>query len=106
MTVNTVKIIADLRKEKGWNQTELANNGGVSIAADPATVTNPIGQNAAAVFKQISDHQGLGFYPDWPVPGFYDVLIQKVAGLLQGTATPEQFVAELKQTYDDAQANQ
>ena len=87
-------------------QTELANNGGVSIAADPATVTNPIGQNAAAVFKQISDHQGLGFYPDWPVPGFYDVLIQKVAGLLQGTATPEQFVAELKQTYDDAQANQ
>lgn len=87
-------------------QTEQANNGGVSIAADPTTVTNPVGQNAAAVFKEISDKQGLGFYPDWPVPGFYDVLIQKVAGLLQGTLTPDQFAGELKQTYDDAQANQ
>ena len=87
-------------------QTEQANNGGVSIAADPTTVTNPVGQNAAAVFKEISDKQGLGFYPDWPVPGFYDVLIQKVAGLLQGTLTPDQFAAELKQTYDDAQASQ
>lgn len=87
-------------------QTEQANNGGVSIAADPATVTNPVGQNAAAVFKEIADKQGLGFYPDWPVPGFYDVLIQKVAGLLQATLTPEQFADELKQAYDDAQANQ
>lgn len=87
-------------------QTEQANNGGVSIAADPTTVTNPVGQNAAAVFKEISDKQGLGFYPDWPVPGFYDVLIQKVAGLLQGTSTPEQFADELKQVYDDAQASQ
>ena len=87
-------------------QTELANDGGVAIAADPATVTNPVGQNAAAVFKQISDKNGLGFYPDWPVPGFYDVLIQKVSGLLQGTTTPEQFVEQIKQTYDDAQENQ
>jgi raffinose/stachyose/melibiose transport system substrate-binding protein len=87
-------------------QTEQANDGGVSIAADPSTITNPIGKNAAAVFKEISGKQGLGFYPDWPVPGFYDVLIQKVTGLLQGTSTPEQFVADLKKTYDDAQANQ
>jgi raffinose/stachyose/melibiose transport system substrate-binding protein len=87
-------------------QTEQANDGGVSIAADPATITNPVGKNAAAVFKEIADKQGLGFYPDWPVPGFYDVLIQKVTGLLQGTSTPDQFVADLKKTYDDAQENQ
>lgn len=30
MAVNTGKIMADLRKEKGWNQTELATNSGVS----------------------------------------------------------------------------
>src|SRR3954453_19400939 len=44
----------------GKYQTEQANNGGVSIAADPTTVTNPVGQNAAAVFKEIADKQGLG----------------------------------------------
>lgn len=87
-------------------QTELANNGGVAIAADPATITNPIGQVAAKLFTDISKKGGLGFYPDWPVPGFYDVLTQKTSGLLGGTLTPEQFVEQVKTTYDDAQASQ
>ena len=87
-------------------QTELANNGGIAIAADPATITNPVGKNAIAVFNQIADKNGLGFYPDWPVPGYYDVLNQKDTGLFQGTLTPEQFVDEIKKVYDDAQANQ
>lgn len=30
MSVTTGKIIADLRKEKDWNQTEFATNNGVS----------------------------------------------------------------------------
>jgi transcriptional regulator with XRE-family HTH domain len=30
MTVNTGKVISDLRKQKDWNQTELATNSGVS----------------------------------------------------------------------------
>jgi raffinose/stachyose/melibiose transport system substrate-binding protein len=87
-------------------QTEMANAGGVAIAADPATITDPVGKNAAAVFKQISDKNGLGFYPDWPVPGYYDVLNQKDTGLFQGTLTPEQFVEQIKKVYDDAQENQ
>jgi len=87
-------------------QTELANDGGVAIAADPATITDPVGKNAAAVFKQISDKNGLGFYPDWPVPGYYDVLNQKDTGLFQGTLTPQQFVDQIKKAYDDAQASQ
>lgn len=87
-------------------QTEQANNGGVSFAADPAGVTNPVGANASAVFAQIAAKQGLGFYPDWPVPGYYDVLNQKDTGLLQGTLSPEQFVDEIKTVYDDAQASQ
>lgn len=87
-------------------QTEMANAGGVAIAADPASITDPVGKNAAAVFKQISDKNGLGFYPDWPVPGYYDVLNQKDTGLFQGTLTPEQFVDEIKQVYDDAQMSQ
>ena len=45
---------------------------------------DPVGKNAAAVFKQISDKNGLGFYPDWPVPGYYDVLNQKDTGLVPG----------------------
>ncbi|HTJ59515.1 MAG TPA: extracellular solute-binding protein [Devosiaceae bacterium] len=87
-------------------QTELANEGGVAIAADPSTITNPVGSTAAKLFTDISSKGGLGFYPDWPVPGFYDVLIQKTAGLIGGTLTPQQFVDQLKQSYDEAQQNQ
>lgn len=87
-------------------QTELANNGGIAIAADPATITNPVGKNAIAVFNQIADKNGLGFYPDWPVPGYYDVLNQKDTGLFQGTLTPEQFVEQIKKVYDDVQSSQ
>ena len=87
-------------------QVEMGNNGGVPIAADASAITDPVGRNAASVFKQISDKNGLGFYPDWPVPGYYDVLNQKDTGLFQGTLTAEQFVDEIKQVYDDAQANQ
>jgi raffinose/stachyose/melibiose transport system substrate-binding protein len=87
-------------------QAELGNAGGVPIAADLSVITNPIGKNAAAVFKQISDKSGLGFYPDWPVPGYYDVLNQKDTGLFQGSLTAEQFVEQIKQVYDDTQENQ
>jgi hypothetical protein len=34
------------------------------------------------------------------------VLIQKTAGLIGGTLTPQQFVDQLKQSYDEAQQNQ
>ena len=87
-------------------QTELGNNGGVAIAADPSTITNPVGKNAIAVFNQIASKNGLGFYPDWPVPGYYDVLNQKDTGLFQGTLTPEQFVEQIKKVYDDVQSSQ
>ena len=87
-------------------QTELANDGGIAIAADPSTITNPVGKNAIAVFNQIADKNGLGFYPDWPVPGYYDVLNQKDTGLFQGTLTPEQFVEQIKKVYDDVQSSQ
>ena len=87
-------------------QTELANNGGIAIAADPSTITNSVGKNAIAVFNQIADKNGLGFYPDWPVPGYYDVLNQKDTGLFQGTLTPEQFVEQIKKVYDDVQSSQ
>ena len=69
---------------------------------------------ASLLFDYIRDQFGervsnlfrAGFYPDWPVPGYYDVLNQKDTGLFQGTLTPQQFVDQIKKVYDDAQASQ
>lgn len=87
-------------------QTALANNGAIAIAADPSTITDEVGQREAALFKQVSDRGGLGFYLNWPVPGFYDALHQKLTGLTAGSLTPQQFADEIKKFYDDAQAAQ
>jgi raffinose/stachyose/melibiose transport system substrate-binding protein len=83
------------------NQALFANSGGVAIAADPADVTNPIGQRSVSLFKEIADKGGLGFYPDWPVPGFYDVVLQATTAAIGSAATPEEFGARLKKAYDD-----
>jgi len=87
-------------------QTALANNGAIAIAADPTTITNPVGQRQAALFDQIAKRNGLGFYLNWPVPGFYDQLHQKLTGLTAGSLTAEQFTDQIKKFYDDAQASQ
>jgi raffinose/stachyose/melibiose transport system substrate-binding protein len=33
-------------------------------------VTDPVGKKAVELFNKLSADNGLGFYPDWPVPGY------------------------------------
>lgn len=88
------------------NQTEQANAGGVALAADVAAVSDPVGKKVSATFAEIAGKGGLGFYPDWPAPGYYETMVQACTALVAGTATPEEFVDRLKVAYDDAQTNQ
>jgi raffinose/stachyose/melibiose transport system substrate-binding protein len=86
------------------NQALMGNSGGVPIAADPAMVTDPVGKTEVTLFNQLISQNGLGFYPDWPVPGFYDVVLQATEAVIAGTATPEEFGARLKKAYDQGQS--
>lgn len=88
------------------NQNEQANLGGVAIAADPAAIKDELGKRNVELFSNISGKGGLGLYPDWPVPGYYELLIQATTGLVTGSTTPEQFIERVKKPYDDAQAAQ
>ncbi|MGG6896870.1 MULTISPECIES: ABC transporter substrate-binding protein [Rhizobium] len=88
------------------NQNEQANLGGVAIDADPAAITDEVGKRNVELFHQISSKGGLGFYPDWPVPGYYELLIQATTGLVNGSTPPDQLAARLKKAYDDVQAAQ
>ncbi|MEY4290716.1 MAG: hypothetical protein RL130_658 [Actinomycetota bacterium] len=63
-------------------QNYLANAGGLALFADAAAVANPLSAITATPFSQIVKKNALGMYPDWPVAGYYPVLLQAGIKLL------------------------
>ncbi|MCL3860461.1 ABC transporter substrate-binding protein [Actinotalea sp. K2] len=86
-------------------QAILGNNGGLPLAADPADITDAKSQELITAFNEVLENDGLAFYPDWPVPGFYDVLVSGFQSLINQSKTPEQVLTEIGSAYDDGVAN-
>jgi raffinose/stachyose/melibiose transport system substrate-binding protein len=63
-------------------QNYLANAGGLALFADADAVANPTSKVTADPFAAIVKKNALGMYPDWPVAGFYPVLLQEGIKLL------------------------
>ncbi|GGN30158.1 extracellular solute-binding protein [Actinoplanes campanulatus] len=82
-------------------QALLGNSGGVPVAADPAQITDPKNKELVETFNKISTSDGLAFYPDWPAPGYYDVLVAGVQGLINGSKTPDAFLDEIAKPYHE-----
>jgi raffinose/stachyose/melibiose transport system substrate-binding protein len=82
-------------------QNLLGNSGGVPVAADAAAITDPKNKELIDNFNQISAADGLAFYPDWPAPGYYDVLVAGAQGLINGGKTPAQFLDEIAKPYNE-----
>lgn len=80
-------------------QTAMGNLGGVPIAADTSAVTDPIGKLASSDFATIVKNDGLAYYPDWPVTGYYDILLAQSQNLVTGSSSPTQFLDAIGQAY-------
>jgi raffinose/stachyose/melibiose transport system substrate-binding protein len=88
------------------NQALFGNSGGLPIAVDPAMVTDPVGKIEVELFTKLVAQNGLGFYPDWPVPGYYDVMLKATQAVVGGSVTPEEFAERLKKPYDEVLGDQ
>jgi len=80
------KDFIDITLQKD-NQTILANNGGIPVNADLTQVTDP---QILALNKNFSDllkNDGIAYYPDWPAPGYYNVLVSGSQDLTNGSKT-------------------
>lgn len=64
-------------------QDVLAQKGGLPVASS-ATATDPKVAELTKSFSSILSQDGLAFYPDWPVPGYYDVIVAQLQGLANG----------------------
>jgi raffinose/stachyose/melibiose transport system substrate-binding protein len=80
-------------------QNIMGNNGGIPVLADPAAITDAKSKDLIANFNTLNENDGLAFYPDWPAPGYYDVLVAGVQKLINGTA-PKSVLDEISKPYD------
>jgi raffinose/stachyose/melibiose transport system substrate-binding protein len=84
------------------NQTLMGNAGGLPINADTTQITDPQTQKLNQLFAQLVASDGIGFYPDWPVAGYYQDLVSATQELMNGTKTPSQFLDEIAAPYNAA----
>ncbi|MBT2234241.1 ABC transporter substrate-binding protein [Nonomuraea sp. NEAU-A123] len=82
-------------------QNLLGNSGGVPVAADPAAITDPKSKELIDNFNKLTSQDQLAFYPDWPAPGYYDVLVAGVQNLINGSKPPAKVLDEIAQPYTE-----
>lgn len=82
-------------------QNLMGNHGGVPVAAEPEAITDEKSKELIANFNTLTEQDGLGFYPDWPTPTFYDELNAGLQEVLNGTKTPDEVNEELGGLYQD-----
>ncbi|MEV4081259.1 extracellular solute-binding protein [Nonomuraea fuscirosea] len=82
-------------------QNLLGNSGGVPVAADAAAITDAKSKELIESFNKLTAADGLAFYPDWPAPGYYDVMVAGVQELINGSETSAEVLDELAKPYED-----
>ncbi|MGI5163859.1 ABC transporter substrate-binding protein [Spirillospora sp. CA-253888] len=82
-------------------QNALGNAGGVPVAADAAAITDARSKKLISDFDALVKNDALAFYPDWPVPGFYDKWVAQTQKLMNGSGQPAQVLGEVQKAYDE-----
>ncbi|WP_395111230.1 ABC transporter substrate-binding protein [Actinomadura sp. SCN-SB] len=82
-------------------QNALGNAGGIPVAADPQAITDPRTKRLVENFDSLSRNSGLAYYPDWPVPAFYDKWVAAGQKIMNGSGSPASILGEVQRAYDD-----
>ncbi|MGF0117636.1 ABC transporter substrate-binding protein [Promicromonospora sp. Marseille-Q5078] len=86
-------------------QDVLAQAGGLPVAGDPSTIDDEKTRELTENFQAVLDDDGLAFYPDWPVPGYYDVIVSQLQSLVNQSKSPDQVLDGLESAYTDGKAD-
>ncbi|WP_377272909.1 extracellular solute-binding protein [Peterkaempfera sp. SMS 1(5)a] len=80
-------------------QKLIGEDGNVPLAVKPEDISNPESRSLITAFNQYQSRNGLAFYPDWPVPGYYDTLMAATQNLMNG-ASAGSVLDQLAAPYD------
>ncbi|GEL95589.1 sugar ABC transporter substrate-binding protein [Cellulomonas composti] len=86
-------------------QNVLGEKGGLPVAGDPSVITDEKTKELTQNFADILGDDGLAFYPDWPVAGFYDVIVSQLQSLVNQSKTPDQVLDGLGEAYTAGKAD-
>ncbi|GAA2229304.1 extracellular solute-binding protein [Promicromonospora sukumoe] len=86
-------------------QDVLATEGGLPVAGDPSVIEDERTRELTENFQAILDEDGLAYYPDWPVAGYYDVIVSELQSLVNRSKTPSEVLDGLQGSYDEGKAD-
>ncbi|MFC7376767.1 MULTISPECIES: ABC transporter substrate-binding protein [unclassified Brachybacterium] len=86
-------------------QDLLGQKGGLPVAGDTSTIEDEKTKEMTENFTEVIDADGLAFYPDWPVAGFYDQVVSAMQSLINGSKSPADAMAELGESYSTGRAD-
>ncbi|MFN2135472.1 MAG: ABC transporter substrate-binding protein [Candidatus Promineifilaceae bacterium] len=86
-------------------QTVMANSGGIPVNANLDMIEGEDNRELIAAFSSIVENDGLAFYPDWPAPGYMDVLGGALQQLIDGSVTPDAFLDQIAGPWQDYKAS-
>jgi len=86
-------------------QNVLATEGGLPVAGDPSVIKDERTRELTENFQAILDQDGLAYYPDWPVAGYYDVIVSELQSLVNRSKTPAEVLDGLQNSYDEGKAD-
>lgn len=87
-------------------QEILGQAGGLPVAStDASGITDEKTREMTENFNTVLDEDGLAFYPDWPVAGFYDVIVSEMQSLINQSKTPDEVLDSLSSAYEDGKTD-
>lgn len=85
-------------------QSILGNAGGIPVNADLDLIEDEQVRALIENFNAIIAADGFAFYPDWPAPGYYDILVSGIQELIAGTMSPDETLDFLAEPYFEYRA--
>jgi len=82
-------------------QTVMANAGGIPINVDLTQIEDEKVLELNETFSTIVQNDGLGFYSNWPIPGYGDILGSGLQEIIAGTMTPAEFNNAISIPYNE-----
>ena len=82
-------------------QNLIGQGGGLPLAGDTSTITDPQVHDYTARFDELKDDDVMSFYPDYPLPGFLDFIQTHMQAMANGNETAQEYLASLQEFYDE-----